>query len=95
MLVQATYNLQVLLEGYQNPGKNQSDGSCCDPPGCSDCENAFIVCIRLTMGQSMCDSELRTGQISGSGDLDFNEGDSIGRLRNPLVISALQFPVSV
>ena len=81
------------MVGYQNPDHRQVLRRwCCERGTCTVCDNAFIFCIRQI---DATDIRYATGKIEeNNDDLMFQEGDSIGRLTNPLVVSGIMSPVS-
>ena len=80
------------MVGYQNPEHRQARRRwCCERGTCTLCDNAFSICIH----QIHATDCYETGKIEeNNDDLMFQEGDSIGRLTNPLVVSGIVSPVS-
>ena len=94
--MRASYILEILVVGYQNPEHLQvENGWCCERTHCSSpCDNALVFCFRQ-ISMKECEMSFATGLIEYDNDnLTFQEGDSIGRLTNPLMVSGIVSPVS-
>lgn len=82
--------------GYQNPTHQDRAGAFCERgDGNNACDNAFKICIRQR-SSSDCDlKRLETTKIKeDNDDLMFSEGETVGRIDNPITISGDIWPVS-
>lgn len=94
-----TYYFYVELQWFSNPMNRDHDGGCCDP-GCGNCDNYFIFCLRQAGYDEASDvcpygtfstaANLRSGSY-----LEFQSGVNLAsNVPNPVRFAGSAWPVS-